>query len=361
MASSDTRNLCESHVEEATLEWFGELGYSTAYGEDIAPEGARAERESFGDVLLVQRLRDAIDRLNPTIPDEAREDAFRKVLRLGQPTLIANNRAFHRMLRDGVGVEYRREDGSIAGDRVALIDYENPDNNDWLVVNQFTVIEGQHNRRPDVVVFVNGLPVAVIELKNPADEEATIWTAFNQLQTYKEQIPSLFAYNELLIASDGLQARIGSLTANTEWFKPWRTIEGDSEAPRTILELEVLIHGVFDKRRLLKLLRHFIVFEHDKDHDRLIKIIAGYHQFHATGRAVVETVKAAGPQGDKRCGVVWHTQGSGKSRCKRRTWRSFGSSCRWPPGAWSSPRFRSSCPTNRVGACPHSPTGTTSW
>ena len=311
--TENTTRVSESAVEEAALAWFAGLGYGVADGEDIAPEGRHQERESFGDVLLVQRLRDAIDRLNPTIPEEAREDAFRKVVRPDRPTLIANNRAFHRMLRDGVEVEYRRDDGTIAGDRVALIDYENPGNNDWLAVNQFTVIEGQHNRRPDVVVLVNGIPLAVIELKNPADEEATIWTAFNQLQTYKQQIPSLFAYNELLIVSDGLTARIGSLTANTEWFKPWRTVEGESEAPPTILELEVLIRGAFDKRRFLELLRHFIAFEHDKDHDRIIKIIAGYHQFHATERAIAATIEAASPQGDKRCGVVWHTQGSGKS------------------------------------------------
>ena len=181
-------------------------------------------------MLLVQRLQDAINRLNPSIPEEAREDAFRKVVRPDRPTLIANNRAFHAMLRDGVEVEYMGDAGMLRGDRVAIIDYENPDNNDWLAVNQFTVIEGQHNRRPDVVVFVNGLPLVVIELKNPADEEATIWTAFNQLQTYKQQIPSLFAYNEFMVVSDGLSARMGSLTANTEWFKPWRTIEGEAEA-----------------------------------------------------------------------------------------------------------------------------------
>jgi type I restriction enzyme R subunit len=305
--------LTESALEEATLSWFAELDYSVAHGEDIAPEGPHAERESFGDVLLIQRLRDAIDRLNPMIPDEAREDAFRKVVRLDCPTLIANNRTFHKMLRDGVEVEYMGEGGMLRGDLVWLIDYENPDNNDWLAVNQFTVIEAQHNRRPDVVVFVNGMPLAVIELKNPADEDATIWTAFNQLQTYKQQIPSLFAYNELLIASDGLQARIGSLTANQEWFKPWRTIEGESEASTTVLELEVLIRGVFDKRRLLNLVRHFVAFEHDKDRDRTIKIIAGYHQFHATEQAIAATIEATRPQGDKRCGVVWHTQGSGKS------------------------------------------------
>ena len=305
--------LNESDLELATLEWFQHLGYKVLYGPEIAPEQPGAERESFGDVLLVERLRDAIDRLNPNIPADAREDALRKVVRPDRPTLVTNNRAFHRMLRDGVEVEYRREDGSIAGDRVHLVDYHDPDNNDWLAVNQFTVIEGQNNRRPDVVVFVNGMPLSVIELKNAADEDATIWTAFNQLQTYKDQIPSLFVYNEALIVSDGLQARMGSLTANTEWFKPWRTIEGESEAPSTILELEVLIRGVFEKGRFLKLLRHFIVFEHDTDSDRLIKILAGYHQFHAVHRAIDATVEATSPSGDKRCGVVWHTQGSGKS------------------------------------------------
>lgn len=293
--------VSESAVEEAALSWLADLGYGVAAGEDIAPEEAHAERESFGDVLLVRRLRDAIDRLNPGIPQEVREEALRQVVHPSGPTLIANNRAFHRMLRDGVEVEYRREDGSIAGDRVGL------------AVNQFTVIEGQHHRRPDVVVFVNGLPLAVIELKNPADEKATVWTAFHQLQTYKQQIPSPFVYNELLIASDGLTARIGSLTAGTEWFKPWRTIQGESEARPTILELEVLIRGVLDKRRFLELVRHFIVFEHDKDRDRIIKIIAGYHQFHATQRAIDATIEAASPEGDRRCGVVWHTQGSGKS------------------------------------------------
>lgn len=240
------------------------------------------------------------------------------------------------MLRDGVEVEYRRPDGSIAGDRVRLLDFLDPAGNDWFVVNQFTVIETHHNRRPDLVVFVNGLPLALIELKNAADEDATIWSAYAQLQTYKAEIPSLLQYNELLIVSDGLQARIGSLTANQEWFKVWRSIDGEGEAPRTALELEVLIRGVFEKRRFLDLLQHFIVFEEDTDSDRLHKIIAGYHQFHAVNAAVEETVRASGmaadletaelpegqywagrmhggKSGDRRAGVVWHTQGSGKS------------------------------------------------
>ena len=303
----------ESTIEEAALSWFDELGYAVAHGPDLAPGEAAAERDSFADVVLVGRLRDAIDRLNPKIPAEARDEAFRKVLLTDSPSLVANNRKFHWMLCDGVEVEYRRADGSIAGDLVRLIDFDDPANNDWLAVNQFTVIEGQHNRRPDIVVFVNGLPLSVLELKNAANEDATIWNAFHQLQTYKQQIPSLFHFNELLIVSDGLQARLGSLTANQAWFKIWRSTDGEKDAPKSILELEVLVRGVFDKERFLRLLRNFVAFEEDSDSDRIYKIIGGYHQFHAVQQAVEATVMASRPEGDRRCGVVWHTQGSGKS------------------------------------------------
>ncbi len=303
----------ESTVEEAALSWYGELGYAVAHGPDLAPGEAAAERESFGDVVLAGRLRDAIDRLNPKIPAEARDEAFRKVLLTDSPSLEANNRKFHHRLCDGVEVEYRRADGSIAGDLVRLIDFDDPSNNDWLAVNQFTVIEGQHHRRLDIVVFVNGLPLSVLELKNAADAGAKIWNAYHQLQTYKQQIPSLFHFNELLIVSDGLQARIGSLTANQEWFKIWRSTDGEKDAPKSILELEVLVRGVFDKQRFLRLLRNFVAFEEDSDSDRIYKIIGGYHQFHAVQQAVEATVMASRPEGDRRCGVVWHTQGSGKS------------------------------------------------
>ncbi|MEY3479816.1 MAG: hypothetical protein RIQ71_591, partial [Verrucomicrobiota bacterium] len=326
--------LNESIVEDAALTWFGELGYAVGHGPHIAPGEPSSERDSFGDVVLTRRLREAIDRLNPSIPADAREEAMRKVLRIASPSLTQTNRDFHAMLRDGVLVEYRRPDGSIAGDHVRLVDFDNADANDWFVVNQFTVIEGSNNRRADIVVFTNGLPLAVIELKNAADEEATIWSAFNQLQTYKQQIGSLFAYNELLVVSDGTQARIGSLTANTEWFKVWRTIDGKGDASNTALELETLVRGVFEPSRLLDLLQHFVVFEEDPDTGRISKVIAGYHQFHAVNAAVEETVRASGmgtarvgetagaywtapmpgaEQGDKRVGVVWHTQGSGKS------------------------------------------------
>ena len=329
-------SLNESHVEDAALEWFGELGYAVGHGPQLAPGEPAAERDSFGEVVLVGRLREAIRRLNPAIPEEAREEALRKVLRVGTPSLTQTNRAFHRMLRDGVPVEYPRPDGSIAGDHVRLVDFGDVRANDWLAVNQFTVIEGQHNRRPDIVVFVNGLPLGLIELKNAADEDATIWSAYAQLQTYKAEIASLLHYNAALVVSDGLQARMGSITANQEWFKVWRTIDGKGDAPKTALELEVLVRGVFERQRFLDLLHHFIVFEEDPDSGALHKIIAGYHQFHAVNAAVEETVGASGmtetgnvlredtgtywsgrqrggKPGDRRAGVVWHTQGSGKS------------------------------------------------
>ena len=328
-------SLNESTVEDAALEWLGALGYAIGHGPDMAPGEPAAERASFADVVLVARLRAAILRLNRLVPEDAREDALRKVLRLGTPSLTQTNRAFHRMLRDGVPVEYPRADGSMAGDHVRLLDFGNVAANDWLAVNQFTVIEGQHKRRPDIVVFVNGLPLGLIELKNAADEDTTIWTAYAQLQTYKAEITSLLHYNAALVVSDGLQARMGSVTADQEWFKVWRTITGEGDAPKTMLELEVLVRGVFERQRFLGLLQHFIVFEEDADTGALHKIIAGYHQFHAVNAAVEETVRASGmadqslmrdnagafwsgkmhggQPGDRRAGVVWHTQGSGKS------------------------------------------------
>ncbi|PKO61720.1 MAG: DEAD/DEAH box helicase [Betaproteobacteria bacterium HGW-Betaproteobacteria-18] len=328
-------SLNESIVEDAALEWFGGLGYAIGHGPQLAPGEPLAERASFGEVLLVGRLRAAIRRLNPAIPEDAREEALRKVLRVGTPSLTQTNRAFHRLLRDGVPVEYPRPDGSIAGDHVRLVDFGVVRANDWLAVNQFTVVEGQHNRRPDIVVFVNGLPLGLIELKNAADEDATIWSAYAQLQTYKAEIAPLLHYNAALVVSDGLQARMGSVTANQEWFKVWRTIDGQHDAPPQSLELEVLVRGVFERQRFLDLLQHFIVFEEDPDSGALHKIIAGYHQFHAVNAAVEETVRASGmadskllrqdvghywagrmhggQPGDRRAGVVWHTQGSGKS------------------------------------------------
>lgn len=324
----------ESVVEDAALAWLESVGYTIKHGPEIGPGELFAERGDYGQVLLADRLRQALARINPALPADAIEDAFRKIIRLEGATLDGRNRAFHRLLVDGVTVEYRT-DGSIRGAQARLLDFDNPDNNEWLAVNQFTVVENKHNRRPDVVIFVNGLPLAVIELKNAADEDATIWNAFQQLQTYQAEIPSLLTYNEALVISDGVQARIGSLGAGWEWFKPWRTVTGEGLADVHFPELQVIIQGIFDKRRFLDLVRYFVVFE-DFGGGAVAKKIAGYHQFHAVNVAVQETLRAArmrkepervvevasgyktsrqpgGKPGDRRVGVVWHTQGSGKS------------------------------------------------
>ena len=252
--------ITESDIEEASLDWLADLGYTVLHGPNIAPDTPDAERSAYNEVILTRRLRNAVARLNPKIPADAQEEAIRKVLNPDFPALVQNNRAFHQVLVEGIEVEYRQPDGTIRGERVRLIDFETPENNDWIAVNQFTVIE-KSDRRPDIVLFINGLPLAVIELKNPTDEKATVLTAFRQIQTYKQEIPTLFTYNEAIVISDGLEARIGSLTADMEWFLPWRTIEGEDEAPSTDLELQVLIKGIFEKRRFLSYLEHFIVFE----------------------------------------------------------------------------------------------------
>jgi type I restriction enzyme R subunit len=289
-----TNRFAESVVEDAALAWLGGLGYAVLHGPEIAIGMPGAERTDPGyrDVVLERRVRQALVRLNPALPPEALDDAFRKLMRADAPSLIERNRAVHRMLVDGVTVEYRRADGSIAGAQARVLDFDVPANNDWLAVNQFTVAEGQHTRRPDVVLFVNGLPLAVIELKNPADENATIWSAFAQLETYQAQIPALFTYNAALVVSDGVQARIGALGAGREWFKPWRTIGGREDAPASLSALQVLLAGVFEPRRFLDLVRSFIVFE-DLGGGALSKKIAGYHQFHAVNVAVEETLRAA--------------------------------------------------------------------
>jgi hypothetical protein len=258
-------SLNEADVEQITLSWLGELGYSLGYGPELAPGEASAERTSFADVVLEGRLREAIWQLNPQIPKEAREEALLKIRRADTASLLGNNRAFHRMLRDGVEVEYKRPDGSIAGDRVQLVNYADPAANDWLAVNQFTVVEGQHNRRPDIVIFINGLPVAVIELKSAADEDATIWSAYHAAPDLQSRDPLAAALQRAPGGVGRPPGALGSLTANQEWFKVWRTIDGEQDAPKTALELEVLLRGVFEPRRFLDLLQHFIAFEEDPD------------------------------------------------------------------------------------------------
>jgi len=307
-------NFTESVVEEAALEWLEGLGYTVLHGPEIAAGEPGAERTDPGyrDVVLQPRLRKALERLNPKLPSEAIEDAFRRLTWAGEPSPVTRNHAFHLRLVDGITVEYTRPDGSIGGALVKVFDFGHPEENDWVAVNQFTVVEGQNTRRPDILIFINGLPIALMELKNPADENATIWSAFKQIQTYKDQIPSLFTYNELLIISDGLEGRVGSLTADTERFMPWRTIEGEELAPSSLPQLQVVIEGLLEKRRLLDFLHYFVVFE-DEGGGVLPKKIAGYHQYHAVNRALTETISASVEGGDQRVGVVWHTQGSGKS------------------------------------------------
>ncbi len=320
-------HLDEAQLEITVCDWLKDsLGYGYAYGPEIAFDGSAPERgaeANYGDVVLVGRLREALVRINPKIPAAGIDEAVRKVTLPQSPSLIENNRAFQKMLTDGVDVVWMGDEGEV-NDKVWLLDTADLDNNDWLVTNQFTVIENKRNRRPDVLVFVNGLPLVVIELKNPADEKATIHHAFNQLQTYKEQIPSLFVYNALLVISDGMQARAGTLTAGWDRFMPWRTIDGTDLYREPGNErhtdgqlqpgMETLLKGIFNKRVLLDYVQNFITFEDDGgDTTTIAKKAAAYHQYHAVNKALSSTIEATAENGDRRIGVVWHTQGSGKS------------------------------------------------
>jgi len=302
--------MTEDQLEQETLGWLKSLGYHYAFGPDIAHDGNSSERTTYKDVLLQGRLASAIDRLNPRIPASARNDALAQIRDLGTPALLSANRQFHKLLCTGVPVQYQR-DGETIGDFVQLIDWVNPASNDWLAVNQFTLQGAKHTRRPDIILFVNGLPLVLLELKNPADANADIWKAFDQIQTYKEQIPDVFQYNEILIISDGSEARMGSLSADAERFMNWRTIDGVTVDPLgQFNELETLVRGVLAPELLLDYLRYFVLFEDD---GRLVKKIAGYHQFHAVRSAIQQVVTASRPDGNRKGGVVWHTQGSGKS------------------------------------------------
>ena len=341
------KHITESAIEQFAIELLEEQGYQYVYAPDIAPDSETPERQSFEDVLLLERLRTAVGRINPGIPADAREDAIKQIQRLNSPELIANNEAFHRMLTEGIKVSYQK-DGADRGDLVWLIDFKNPENNEFLVTNQFTVIENDVNRRPDIILFVNGLPLIVIELKNPADENATVKSAFNQLQTYKQAIPGLFTYNGFMVISDGLEAKAGSLSAGFSRFMAWKSTDGKTVASSRIGQMETLINGMLNKRTLLDITRHFIVFDKSKKEDKetgittivTVKKLAAYHQYYAVNKAVESTLRASGysetkttdefmlmespasyglvgvdsqPAGDRKGGVVWHTQGSGKS------------------------------------------------
>lgn len=309
----------EDTVELAAIDWLREIGYNYLHGGIIAPGEPAAERTSYNEVLLVGRLRSALERINGHIPRAVRADVVDEVIRRVQRTPsqnpVVNNHAFHHLFTEGVDVSFR-DGGQMRHDKVWLVDFDDPAQNEFLAVNQFTVTDVNHttrartNRRPDVVLFVNGLPLVIIELKNAADEKATVRTAFNQLQTYKDDIGTIFTYNGLLVISDGVAASLGTLTAGWEWFKPWRTVDGQRLDPHNT-QLETLVKGVFAPQRLLDILRHFIVFE--QDDSKLSKKVAAYHQYHAVNRAVAKTVEASRTEGDQRVGVVWHTQGSGKS------------------------------------------------
>ncbi|OEZ60976.1 type I restriction endonuclease subunit R [Duganella sp. HH105] len=302
--------MTEDQLEQEALAWLQDVGYIHLYGPDIAFDGARPERADYRQVQLAFRLREAIHKLNPDIPIAAREDALEQVLDLGIPSLLSANRHFHKLLVGGVPVQYQK-DGETRGDFVRLIDWAHAERNEWLAVNQFSIKGPHHTRRPDIILFVNGMPLVFIELKNPSDQNANIWKAYDQIQTYKEQIPDVFQYNEVLVISDGTEALLGSLSASGERFMAWRTIDGLTLDPLgEFNELQTLVRGVLAPVYLLDYLRYFVLFEDD---GRLVKKIAGYHQFHAVRSAIGQVVTASRPGGSQKGGVVWHTQGSGKS------------------------------------------------
>jgi len=301
----------ESELEIAALEWLEEMDYEIVEGPDIAPDGDYAERESFHDVVLVDRLRDSLKRINPTLDQKVIEEAVQQIIANASPNIVLNNKQFHKFVTDGIEIQTQGTDGYNPTVSVYVFDFEDPKNNDFMAVNQFTIIEGQANKRPDIIVFVNGLPLVVIELKNATNEDVDITDAYNQLQTYKQAIPTLFRYNALLIVSDGINARVGSLTANEERFMKWRTVDGETLASPAEPQLEVMIKGMLEPSRLLDVVQSFILFQ--TDGVDTFKILAAYHQYHAVNKAVEKAKIATAQDGDHKIGVVWHTQGSGKS------------------------------------------------
>lgn len=302
------KRIVEQDIEDATIEILQDLGYDYIHGTEIAPDSEKPERERFDDVILVERLKNNLKKINPSIPNDAIERAVKQILRIRGKNTIKNNEDFHKILTEGLEIEFRKNN-KIKNDILWLIDFENKENNEFLVVNQFAIIEGDYHRRPDIIIFINGLPLGLIELKNPADENATITSAFKQIQTYKQEIPSIFNFNEILVCADGIRADAGTLTANRKWFLPWKADKKGNLAPTSLPQLQVLLEGMFEKENFLDIIKHFISF--DKSRKKIDKIIAGYHQYHATNKAIEQTKKAI--QSNKRIGVIWHTQGSGKS------------------------------------------------
>ena len=300
----------ETQLENLCLDWFSENGWEVVHGIDIAPDSSNPLRKDYKQVLIEADLQTAFERLNPHLPVSCFEQVLQKLSKPESLDLITNNRVFHQMLLEGVPVSYKKEDDWV-NDHAFLVDFNHVYQNRFVAINQFTIQGTKQPRRPDIICFINGIPFAVLELKSPTDENADIWDAFNQLQTYKEEISDLFIFNEALVVSDGVTARVGSLTANQERFLPWRTIKNEDDKPALAWELETVVRGFFDRELFLDYIRFFVLFE--TDGEKTIKKIAGYHQFHAVREAVQATITASNPTGNKKAGVVWHTQGSGKS------------------------------------------------
>lgn len=300
--------LTEADIENITLEILEELGYKIVHGPDIAPDSNNPQRLKWDDVILEQDLRQAIEKLN-NIPSDAVDETIKKIRRLNTKNQIKNNEQFHTFLIEGVPLEYRAKNGKITSDNIKLIDFKNPKNNEFKAINQFAIIENNKHRRPDILIFINGLPLIITELKNSTYEHTDLTSAYKQIQTYKEEIPTIFNYNELIILSDGTFAEIGTLTATKEWFLPWKTINGNEKAPKTMPQIEIMLQGMFNKNILLDIIKNFITYQSSKT--KTIKLLAGYHQYHAANKAIKTTIKAVNKT--KKAGIIWHTQGSGKS------------------------------------------------
>ena len=302
--------MTESDVEELFLDILSNIGYSIEFGPDISPGGKEQERE-YSDPILTYRLKERLQLINPEIPIEAIDEAIRIIRKTNSQDLVSNNHDFHNLIVNGIDVQYRKKNGSIKHDKVFIFDFNNMENNEFLAVNQFTIIENRHERRPDIVLFVNGIPIVIIELKNPEDENATIWSAYRQIQTYLSEIPSIFRFNELCIVSDGIDSRYGTITSPRERYSEWKTV--DYERPKDLTQFETLIRGLLDPSVILDVVRNFIVYEMDRSNGtvRISKKVAAYQQYNATNKALLSTIGAI--DSDHKAGIVWHTQGSGKS------------------------------------------------
>lgn len=317
------QNFKEDALEEGAIDILEEIGYSYAFGPDISMDGSNPERQNYKDVILENRVLDALYRNNKGFNDEAINDAYRQIISIHSASLIENNMNFHKLLKEGIDVPVTK-DGNKTYEKMFLIDFENPERNDFLVVNQFTIIENEE-RRPDLIIFINGIPLVVIELKSASDENVGIEEAYNQIQTYKNDIPTLFNYNAFCIISDGVNARVGTITSNYERFMKWRSIDGVDVAPLYEPQYEVMLKGMLDKNRIVDIIKNFILFQRSKkdvydnegnkisEHESTIKILAAYHQYFAVKKALEKTKIASSEKGDRKAGVVWHTQGSGKS------------------------------------------------